>query len=79
MHICINYYYYFIKNTGQNEDRIVFRLFILNKINNSAHTANTDGCLNSYSFFVPRIIYDCSGDKDKPAQAESKLNLRMRT
>ena len=39
MHICINYYYYFIKNTGQNtkwdEDRIMFRLFILNKINNT--------------------------------------------
>ena len=26
-----------------------------------------------------RIIYDSSRDKDKPAPAESKLNLRMRT
>ena len=51
MHICINYYYYFIKNTEQNtkwdEDRSVFRLFILDKINNSVHTPNIDGCLNS--------------------------------
>ena len=47
MHICINYYRYFIKNTGQStkwdEDRIVFRLFILNKINNSAHTLMSTG------------------------------------
>ena len=51
MHICINYYYYFIKNTEENtkwdEDKSVFRLLILNTINNSAHTPNIDGCLNS--------------------------------
>ena len=44
---CIFAYIIIIKNTEQNEDRIVFRLFILNKINNSAHTPNIDGCLNS--------------------------------
>ena len=32
-----------------------------------------------YLFFVPRIMYDSSRDKDKPAHAESKLNLRMWT
>ena len=49
MHICINYYYYFIKNTEQNtkwdEDKSVFRLFILNKINNSAHTQDLFRCI----------------------------------
>ena len=42
---------FYKKNTEQNtkwdEDKSVFRLFILNKINNSAHTPNIDGCLNS--------------------------------
>ena len=35
------------QNTKWDEDKSVFRLFILNKINNSAHTPNIDGCLNS--------------------------------
>ena len=30
-----------------DEDKSVLRLFILNKINYSAHTPNIDGCLNS--------------------------------
>ena len=73
MHICINYYYYFIKkNTEQNtkwdEDKSVFRLFILNKINNNAHTPNIDGCLNS--FFVPHKFM---------IAAETKINLRTRS
>ena len=67
MRICINYYYYFIKNTEQNtkwdENKNVLRLFILNKINKASQAIQSPrtvpffllvSLLDGYSF--PNVL-----------------------
>ena len=65
------------QNTKWDEDRIVFRLFILNKINNSAHTPNIDGCLNSSQRSL--IVFVLCPPHKFMIGAETKINLRTRS